>query len=191
MSKLLRHYDIFLCIFCNVCPIYKLSSQIYSLDYEDYFQLLATAQKRFHHFENKDKKNYGFEKTVSMCLKPWNEKKYYGHDKASQCLTNAIGYFHGPGQLSAEQCTWIYNCFKSLNYRIRKNFRVDKFSRATYGRKLYTFAGIHFRSSFEIKILVPICFHALQKRHLVSLTQHCSFIQHRIIPILFPKKTVD
>ena len=55
-SKRLRHYDIFLCSFCNVCPIYKLSSQIYSLDYEDYFQLLATAQKRFLHFENEDEK---------------------------------------------------------------------------------------------------------------------------------------
>ena len=56
LSKRLRHYDIFLCSFCNVCPIFKLSSQIYSLDYEDYFQLLATAQKRFLHFENEDEK---------------------------------------------------------------------------------------------------------------------------------------
>ena len=32
LSKFSRHYDIFLCSFCNVCPIHKLSSQLFSLD---------------------------------------------------------------------------------------------------------------------------------------------------------------
>ena len=38
-------------------PICKLSSQIFSLDYEDYFQpFIAIPQKKSLHFENKDGK---------------------------------------------------------------------------------------------------------------------------------------
>ena len=62
------------------------SSQIYSFDYEDYFQLLATKKNRYLHVENEDEKNTVFRRQYLCAL-----KMYQGESSGSAESKNVFG----------------------------------------------------------------------------------------------------